>query len=111
MFLARLPRLVGIALIRLYQWTLSPLLGASCRFEPSCSRYACTCLEHHGLLRGSWLTAKRLSRCHPWHGGGYDPAPVAGSRSGAACSRLMPRALRAPEPVVTICEASHGEPT
>ena len=95
-FLARLPRLVGIALIRVYQWTISPWLGSNCRFEPSCSRYACTCLEHHGLMRGSWLTAKRLGRCHPWHEGGYDPAPLP--------SEHRARALEsAHEP--------HGEPT
>ncbi|MBX3128091.1 MAG: membrane protein insertion efficiency factor YidD [Polyangiaceae bacterium] len=65
-----------IALIRVYQVTLSPLLGPVCRFEPSCSRYAVACLELHGALRGSWLTFRRLSRCHPFHPGGYDPPPL-----------------------------------
>ena len=72
----RIPRLLALGLIRVYQWTISPLLGARCRFEPSCSRYACTCIERHGFLRGGWLSAKRLSRCHPFHPGGYDPAPA-----------------------------------
>ena len=65
-----------ILLIRVYQWTLSPLLGQVCRFEPSCSRYAVECLRHHGALRGSWLSLKRLARCHPFHPGGYDPPPL-----------------------------------
>lgn len=65
-----------ILLIRVYQWTLSPLLGPCCRFHPSCSRYALACLEHHGTLTGVWLTLKRLSRCHPFHPGGYDPPPT-----------------------------------
>ena len=69
-----------IALIRLYQLTLSRVLvaifGPICRFEPSCSRYAMQCLELHGVLRGSLLSAKRLCRCHPFHPGGYDPPPL-----------------------------------
>jgi putative membrane protein insertion efficiency factor len=64
-----------ILLIRIYQRTLSPLLGPVCRFEPSCSRYAAKCLEYHGALRGSWLSARRIARCHPWNPGGYDPPP------------------------------------
>jgi len=67
---------VLIFLIRIYQRTISPLLGPVCRFEPSCSRYAAKCLEHHGALRGSWLAIRRLSRCHPFHPGGYDPPPL-----------------------------------
>ncbi|RLB43693.1 MAG: membrane protein insertion efficiency factor YidD [Deltaproteobacteria bacterium] len=62
-------------LIRLYQMTLSRLLGPSCRFEPSCSHYTATCIERFGALRGSWLGIKRIGRCHPWNPGGYDPAP------------------------------------
>ncbi|MEZ4219824.1 MAG: membrane protein insertion efficiency factor YidD [Polyangiaceae bacterium] len=65
-----------IALIRVYQLTLSPLLGPVCRFEPSCSRYAVRCLELHGAFRGSLLTFWRLLRCHPFHPGGYDPPPL-----------------------------------
>jgi putative membrane protein insertion efficiency factor len=65
--------LMGI--IRLYQWTLSPMLGPRCRFYPSCSCYAHRAIELHGVLRGTWLGAKRLLRCHPFAEGGYDPVP------------------------------------
>jgi uncharacterized protein len=65
-----------IVLIRIYQQTLSKLLGPVCRFHPSCSRYAAACLRLHGAARGSWLAARRISRCHPWNPGGYDPPPV-----------------------------------
>lgn len=64
-----------IALIRVYQLFLSPLLGNHCRFYPSCSQYAREALERHGVLRGGWLAIRRLSRCHPWHPGGLDPVP------------------------------------
>lgn len=64
-----------LGLIRLYQLTLSPFIGRSCRFEPSCSRYTAECIETHGALRGSWLGVKRIGRCHPFHPGGYDPPP------------------------------------
>ncbi|WP_106094136.1 membrane protein insertion efficiency factor YidD [Enhygromyxa salina] len=74
--ITRAPRLLAIGLIRVYQLTLSPMLGPSCRFSPSCSHYGCACLRDHGLIRGSWLTLRRLSRCHPWHPGGYDPPPL-----------------------------------
>jgi putative membrane protein insertion efficiency factor len=70
-----LPRLAAIGLVRVYQRLISPMLPPSCRFYPSCSHYACACLRDHGLARGSWLTLRRLSRCHPWHPGGYDPPP------------------------------------
>ena len=65
-----------ISLIRVYQLTLSPLLGPCCRFEPSCSRYATACIEHWGVLRGAWLALRRLLRCHPFNPGGYDPPPL-----------------------------------
>jgi putative membrane protein insertion efficiency factor len=64
-----------LALIRLYQLTLSPLLGGGCRFEPSCSRDTASCIELHGPARGIWLGMRRLARCHPFHAGGYDPPP------------------------------------
>ncbi len=66
-----------IGLLQLYRRLISPLLGPRCRFTPTCSRYALTVLESHGLWRGSWLAAKRVARCHPFHPGGYDPPPPA----------------------------------
>lgn len=76
-----------IAIVRLYQRLLSPLLGKVCRFEPSCSRYAVACLEGHGALRGGLLSVVRVCKCHPFHPGGYDPPPPAphlGQRTGGA---------------------------
>ena len=63
-------------LIRGYQLAISPLLGPRCRFYPSCSHYAIEAIETHGALHGVWLTIKRISRCHPWHEGGFDPVPA-----------------------------------
>lgn len=68
-------RIVVQGLIRLYQWTLSPLLGPRCRFYPSCSRYAHEAVGRYGVWRGGWLALKRIGRCHPWHPGGIDPVP------------------------------------
>lgn len=64
-----------IAFVRVYQKLISPLLPPSCRFEPSCSRYAVACLQLHGAARGSLLSVKRLCKCHPFHPGGHDPPP------------------------------------
>jgi putative membrane protein insertion efficiency factor len=64
-----------LVLIKLYQWIISPWLGPSCRYTPTCSHYAVTALKRHGLFKGSWLTLKRISRCHPWGSSGYDPVP------------------------------------
>ena len=69
--------LLGIVPVRAYQWFISPLLPPSCRFEPTCSAYAIEAFSRHGLARGSFLTARRLLRCHPWGGSGYDPVPGA----------------------------------
>jgi putative membrane protein insertion efficiency factor len=68
-------RYLAAFLIRIYQCTLSPLLGPTCRFYPSCSQYALQSILRFGLLRGGWLTLRRLGRCHPWHPGGFDPVP------------------------------------
>lgn len=68
-----------------YRLLLSPLLGPRCRFHPSCSVYALEALAAHGALRGSWLTLRRLARCQPWGGSGYDPVPpVAPAAAGPA---------------------------
>lgn len=64
-----------IGLVRLYQLTLSPWLGMNCRFQPTCSVYAIEALETHGVIKGGWLAIRRIARCHPWGGSGYDPVP------------------------------------
>ncbi len=62
-------------MILAYRWTLSPLLPTSCRFAPSCSSYAAEAIAEHGALAGGWLALRRIARCHPWGGDGYDPVP------------------------------------
>ena len=69
------PAKVAVAVLRIYQWTISPLLGAHCRFAPSCSQYTLEAITRHGLLRGTVLGVRRLGRCHPFHEGGFDPVP------------------------------------
>lgn len=64
-----------VGAIRCYQFILSPWVGRRCRFEPTCSVYATEAIERHGPLRGTYLAARRLARCHPWGGSGYDPVP------------------------------------
>lgn len=66
-----------IGLIRLYRYTLSPMLGPHCRYTPTCSQYAIDAIRLHGAWRGCWLATKRIASCHPWHHGGYDPVPGA----------------------------------
>ncbi|HRJ49152.1 MAG TPA: membrane protein insertion efficiency factor YidD [Phycisphaerales bacterium] len=70
-----------VAVIRLYQVTLSPFIGRQCRYEPTCSNYALEALGNHGPWRGSWLAVRRVFRCHPFAKGGYDPAPPPEPRS------------------------------
>ena len=75
-----LPRVLGAAarvLIRGYQLLISPILPNSCRFYPSCSHYTMEAIQVHGPIKGGWLGAKRIARCHPWNEGGYDPVPGA----------------------------------
>jgi putative membrane protein insertion efficiency factor len=66
---------IFLALIRVYQYALRPMLGSNCRFYPSCSDYAREAIEKHGALRGLWLAVRRVARCHPYHPGGFDPVP------------------------------------
>jgi putative membrane protein insertion efficiency factor len=73
--IAGVPRFLLILGVRLYQVALSPLLGGSCRYFPSCSAYAIEALERHGAARGSWLAIRRIGRCHPFRPGGFDPVP------------------------------------
>jgi hypothetical protein len=64
-----------LAALSAYRYLFRPLLGANCRFYPSCSDYAREAIERHGALGGTWLALRRVARCHPWHPGGYDPVP------------------------------------
>ena len=66
---------VFLGLIKLYQLLLSPLLGASCRFNPTCSQYGIEAIKKHGPFKGGWLTLKRIGSCHPWGRHGHDPVP------------------------------------
>lgn len=76
MRLVHLPRRALMMLVRGYRFFLSPWLGSGCRFEPTCSAYALQALEQHGAAGGSYLTAARVLRCHPWCAGGHDPVPA-----------------------------------
>lgn len=64
-----------IALVRFYQYAISPMLGRRCRYFPTCSEYTVDAIRKYGAIKGGWLGAKRICRCHPWHPGGYDPVP------------------------------------
>ncbi|MDE6534083.1 MAG: membrane protein insertion efficiency factor YidD [Muribaculaceae bacterium] len=66
---------IMVALIRFYQGAISPMTPAACRFQPTCSQYAVEAIQKHGPLKGLLLAVKRISRCHPWGGSGYDPVP------------------------------------
>jgi hypothetical protein len=79
---AAVVRATLIGAIKLYRVTLSPWLGRQCRYLPTCSVYAEEAIERFGAGRGSWLALKRLGRCHPWGGSGYDPVPEAEYESG-----------------------------
>ena len=94
-----------LALIRLYQLLLSPFIGRSCRFEPSCSRYTASCIEQHGAWRGSWLGVRRIARCHPFHPGGYDPPP---GRADRHAEHAHAGAARAPLPDSPVVAAARS---
>jgi len=68
-------RIILIGLIKLYQYFISPLIGPRCRFYPSCSNYGLEAIEFHGVVKGSYLSIKRLLKCHPFNEGGIDPVP------------------------------------
>lgn len=74
-------------LLKAYYWAVSPWLGNRCRFVPSCSEYAQQALDQHGALKGCYLTIKRLLRCHPWGGDGFDPVPSSNSTGSNCCSK------------------------
>lgn len=73
-------RKILTGLIRIYAYAISPFLGVNCRFYPSCSAYAQEAIAVHGAMRGAWMSLRRLSRCHPWCPGGYDPVPLRPSK-------------------------------
>ncbi|WP_353669175.1 membrane protein insertion efficiency factor YidD [Marinomonas sp. THO17] len=66
---------IAIFIIKIYQYCISPLLGNNCRFYPSCSQYSIQAIERFGIIKGSYLSMRRLLKCHPWHEGGEDPVP------------------------------------
>ena len=70
-----------LGLVWFYRTAVSPLIGANCRFEPTCSAYAEEALRTYGAFKGGWLALRRIARCHPWGGSGYDPVPDAGENS------------------------------
>ena len=69
------PRGAALGMIRVYRNTLGPAMPPACRFQPTCSQYAYTAIERHGLMRGAWLSLRRIARCQPFGGSGYDPVP------------------------------------
>lgn len=66
---------VVLAVIKFYQRFISPLVGSSCRYYPSCSNYMYEAVARYGVAKGGWMGVRRIARCHPWHPGGYDPVP------------------------------------
>lgn len=84
--IAAIPVVAAKALILVWRWGLAPVMGANCRFTPSCSAYAWEALGRHGILRGGWLTVWRILRCNPWGGCGDDPVPGSGTARHEACA-------------------------
>ncbi len=83
---------VLIGLLKAYRFAISPLYGQVCRYHPSCSAYALEAVTVHGSLRGTWLSVRRLGRCHPWSAGGYDPVPSKAVPSNTVPSESVPPA-------------------
>jgi uncharacterized protein len=79
---AEIPVRLAVGAVRVYQWTLRPVIGANCRFAPSCSDYAIEALRSHGAARGALLAGRRILRCNPWTEGGFDPVPACDCRTG-----------------------------
>jgi uncharacterized protein len=96
-----------LLLIRVYQRTLSPLIGSVCRFSPSCSQYMAVCVERFGASRGVWLGLRRLARCHPFHAGGVDLPP---ERAGAAATAASPAISHPPAAASGEARASEQRP-
>lgn len=88
--MVRCARLPFIAAIRAYQVVLGPLMGGHCRFHPTCSAYAIEAYQEHGVIRGTWLTARRLARCHPLGRGGFDPVPPQRKKAEETGRTLVP---------------------
>jgi len=82
--LLRMPALLLLGVLRLWQLLASPTYGDVCRFYPSCSTYGVEAVRVHGALHGGWLAVRRIARCHPWNPGGVDPVPPAGGRGRVA---------------------------
>ena len=95
--LSRLPQKCLVTLVKGYRLLLSPWLGSSCRFEPTCSAYSLQALQQHGATKGSYLTLYRLARCQPWCNGGYDPVP-----SSQPCAARFSLFTRLVTPVTSI---------
>ena len=93
------PTRILVGLVQLYRLAVSPVLAPSCRYWPTCSEYAIEALRRHGAAKGSWLTARRLCRCHPWSAGGIDEVPARAADGCAATpqSNLRRRAYLEPQ--------------
>ena len=97
-----------IGFLRLYRLVISPLYGDVCRYYPSCSAYSLRAVQVHGAVKGTWLTARRLLRCHPWAAGGYDPVPGTPEFEEEMRARVASPATMEAEP--TPGAAEHGQP-
>ncbi len=84
-FLRALPARLLMGLILIYRYSLASIMGQRCRFAPSCSEYGLEAVKRHGAIRGGWLAAKRIARCNPWGGWGYDPVPP--TSKSCACGK------------------------